>query len=127
MERAGPRRHEPVGGTAIAVREVKLDNGHGYVDYLLFLDGKEVGACEAKLAGFPVPSVEAQACDEPTRPKAPVAAEHLLVFFNASCRSAGLVLPVNAVRLHRGRLDRVFLSRSHRTDSLASAGQLSES
>src|SRR5437016_13470246 len=48
-------------GDAIAVREFKLQKGHGYVDYLLFLDGKAVGVCEAKPAGFSVRSVEAQA------------------------------------------------------------------
>src|SRR5437773_10034771 len=46
---------------AIAVREFKLHKGHGYVDYMLFLDGKAVGVCEAKPAGFPVLSVEPQA------------------------------------------------------------------
>src|SRR5689334_4871257 len=46
---------------AIAVREFKLRKGHGYVDYLLFLDGKAIGVCEAKPAGFPVSSVEFQA------------------------------------------------------------------
>jgi type I restriction enzyme R subunit len=46
---------------AIAVREFKLHRGHGYVDYMLFLDGRAVGVCEAKPAGFPVRSVEIQA------------------------------------------------------------------
>lgn len=46
---------------AIAVREFKLHKGHGYVDYLLFLDGRAIGVCEAKPAGFPVRSVELQA------------------------------------------------------------------
>ena len=46
---------------AIAVREFKLHKGHGYVDYMLFLDSKPVGVCEAKPAGFPVRSVEVQA------------------------------------------------------------------
>ncbi|MGH8647226.1 MAG: restriction endonuclease subunit R, partial [Gammaproteobacteria bacterium] len=48
-------------GNAIAVREFKLHKGHGFVDYMLFLDGKAVGVCEAKPAGFPVTSVEFQA------------------------------------------------------------------
>ena len=30
-------------GDAIAVREFKLEKGHGYVDYLLFVDGNAVG------------------------------------------------------------------------------------
>jgi type I restriction enzyme R subunit len=46
---------------AVAVREFKLHKGHGYVDYILFLDGKAVGVCEAKPVGFPVRSVEVQA------------------------------------------------------------------
>ena len=46
---------------AVAVREFKLDKGHGYADYLLFLDGKAVGVCEAKPAGVPVRNVEVQA------------------------------------------------------------------
>jgi type I restriction enzyme R subunit len=46
---------------AIAVREFKLAKGHGYVDYLLFLDGRAVGVCEAKPAGTTLTSVEPQA------------------------------------------------------------------
>jgi len=34
---------------SIAVREFKLDKGHGDVDYMLFLDWHPVGVCEAKL------------------------------------------------------------------------------
>jgi len=45
----------------IAVREFKLEKGHGYVDYLLFVDGNAVGVVEAKPAGYPVTSVEFQA------------------------------------------------------------------
>src|ERR1700734_2346871 len=48
-------------GPAIAVREFKLKAGHGYVDYLLFLDGRGVGVCEAKPAGTTLTSVEPQA------------------------------------------------------------------
>src|SRR5438876_8223075 len=46
---------------ANAVREFKLHKGYGYVDYMLFLDGKAIGVCEAKPAGFAVTSVEVQA------------------------------------------------------------------
>jgi len=31
---------------AIAVCEFTLQKGHGYVDYLLFLDGSAVGVCD---------------------------------------------------------------------------------
>jgi type I restriction enzyme, R subunit len=48
-------------GDAIAVREFKLRKGHGFVDYMLFLDGQAVGVCEAKPAGFALTSVEFQA------------------------------------------------------------------
>ena len=50
-----------VAARAIAVREFKLRKGHGYVDYILFLDGQAVGVCEAKPAGFSLTSVEFQA------------------------------------------------------------------
>ncbi|MGH9322404.1 MAG: type I restriction endonuclease [Vicinamibacteria bacterium] len=46
--------------SAIAVREFKLEKGHGYVDYMLFLDGHPVGVCEAKPAGTPLTGVEHQ-------------------------------------------------------------------
>jgi type I restriction enzyme, R subunit len=48
-------------GGAIAVREFKLAQGHGFVDYLLFLDGRAVGVCEAKPAGATLSGVEPQA------------------------------------------------------------------
>jgi len=47
-------------GLGVAVREFKLARGHGFVDYLLFVDGQAVGVCEAKPAGFHVLGVEAQ-------------------------------------------------------------------
>src|SRR6266851_4091475 len=48
-------------GDAIAVREFKLEKGHGYVDYLLFVDGNAIGVVEAKPAGYSFTSVEFQA------------------------------------------------------------------
>jgi type I restriction enzyme R subunit len=48
-------------GEGIAVREFKLAKGHGYVDYLLFVDGKALGVVEAKPAGYPLTGVEFQA------------------------------------------------------------------
>lgn len=45
----------------IAVREFKLEQGHGYVDYLLFVDGQALGVVEAKPAGYSFTSVEVQA------------------------------------------------------------------
>jgi type I restriction enzyme, R subunit len=46
---------------AIAVREFRLEKGHGFVDYLLFVDGSAVGVVEAKPAGYSFTSVEVQA------------------------------------------------------------------
>jgi type I restriction enzyme, R subunit len=43
---------------AVAVRAFKLEKGHGFADYLLFVDGRAVGVCEAKAAGVPVRNVE---------------------------------------------------------------------
>src|SRR5436309_132155 len=48
-------------GEGIAVREFKLEKGHGYVDYLLFVDGNALGVVEAKPAGYSFTSVEFQA------------------------------------------------------------------
>ncbi|HHH28833.1 MAG TPA: DEAD/DEAH box helicase, partial [Polyangiaceae bacterium] len=48
-------------GTGVAVREFKMADGHGFADYMLFVDGKAVGILEAKPAGYPLTSVELQA------------------------------------------------------------------
>jgi type I restriction enzyme, R subunit len=37
-------------GPGVAVREFKMASGHGFADYLLFVNGKAVGALEAKPA-----------------------------------------------------------------------------
>ncbi len=47
-------------GRGVALREVPLASGHGQADYLLFVDGKAVGALEAKPVGHTLSSVEAQ-------------------------------------------------------------------
>jgi type I restriction enzyme R subunit len=39
-------------GSGVAVREAKMASGHGFADYLLFVNGKAVGAIEAKPAGL---------------------------------------------------------------------------
>src|SRR3954469_15480620 len=44
----------------VAVREFKLKHGHGYADYLLFVDGKAVGALEAKPPGHPLMGLKPQ-------------------------------------------------------------------
>jgi type I restriction enzyme, R subunit len=48
-------------GRGVAVREFKLTHGHGYADYLLFVDGKAVGVLEAKPEGYTLSGVEIQA------------------------------------------------------------------
>ena len=44
----------------VAVREYPLGSGHGFADYLLYVDGKVAGVIEAKKAGTPLTGVELQ-------------------------------------------------------------------
>jgi type I restriction enzyme R subunit len=44
----------------VAIREFPLDNGHGYADYLLYVEGKAAGIIEAKKAGNTLTGVEIQ-------------------------------------------------------------------
>lgn len=44
----------------VAVREFKLKPGHGFADYLLFINGKAVGVLEAKQSGSTLSGVEPQ-------------------------------------------------------------------
>jgi type I restriction enzyme R subunit len=48
-------------GRGVAIREFKLNPGHGYADYLLYVDGKAVGVIEAKREGETLTGVEVQA------------------------------------------------------------------
>jgi type I restriction enzyme R subunit len=48
-------------GLGVAVREFKMAPGHGFADYLLFVNGKAVGVLEAKPAGYALTNVELQA------------------------------------------------------------------
>lgn len=48
-------------GRGVAVREFKLTAGHGFADYLLFVDGKAAGILEAKPEGHTLGGVEVQA------------------------------------------------------------------
>ena len=41
----------------VAIREFKMEPGFGYADYLLFVDGRSVGALEAKKEGFTLTGV----------------------------------------------------------------------
>jgi len=47
-------------GLGVIVCEYPLAGGQGYADYMIFVDGKPVGALEAKPEGYPVRSVEIQ-------------------------------------------------------------------
>src|SRR5438105_5923180 len=66
-------------GDGIAVREFKLEKGHGYVDYLLFVDGTALGVVEAKPAGYSFTSVEFQAKKYVEGLPAALAAPHKLL------------------------------------------------
>ena len=46
--------------TGVAVREFKLKQGHGYADYLLYVDRKAAGVVEAKRPGHTLTGVELQ-------------------------------------------------------------------
>jgi type I restriction enzyme, R subunit len=48
-------------GRGVAIRNFPLTSGHGFADYLLYVDGKAVGVIEAKKEGFPLVGVEVQA------------------------------------------------------------------
>jgi len=45
----------------VAIREFPLKSGHGFADYLLYVDGKAVGVIEAKKEGVTLTGVETQA------------------------------------------------------------------
>ncbi|MBE2260540.1 MAG: type I restriction endonuclease subunit R, partial [Rhodobacteraceae bacterium] len=44
----------------VALREFPLEAGHGFADYLLYLDGKAAGVIEAKKRGATLTGVEIQ-------------------------------------------------------------------
>ena len=48
-------------GRGVAVREFPLAAGHGFADYLLYVDGQAVGVVEAKKEGTTLTGVEPQA------------------------------------------------------------------
>ena len=47
-------------GPGVAVREFPMAAGHGFADYLLFVNGKAAGVLEAKPAGYTLTNVEIQ-------------------------------------------------------------------
>ena len=48
-------------GLGVVLRNFPLVSGHGFADYLLYIDGKAAGVIEAKKEGFPLVGVEVQA------------------------------------------------------------------
>jgi type I restriction enzyme, R subunit len=54
-------------GRGVAIREFKMEPGYGYADYLLFVDGRSVGALEAKKEGFTLTGVEPYTPQHPSR------------------------------------------------------------
>ncbi|WP_437779481.1 hypothetical protein [Sorangium sp. So ce1097] len=44
----------------VAVREFPLKRGHGFADYLLYVDGEAVGVIDAKEVGTTLTGVEGQ-------------------------------------------------------------------
>ena len=55
-----PNKVDLSAGRGIAVREFPLVRGHGYADYLLYVDAKAAGVIEAKKDGTPLTVVEVQ-------------------------------------------------------------------
>jgi type I restriction enzyme R subunit len=47
-------------GRGVALRNFPLTSGHGFADYLLYVDGKAAGIVEAKKEGFTLTGVEVQ-------------------------------------------------------------------
>lgn len=47
-------------GRGVAIREFPLKRGHGFADYLLYVDGKAAGVVEAKREGATLTGVEIQ-------------------------------------------------------------------
>jgi type I restriction enzyme, R subunit len=47
-------------GRGVVLRNFPLQSGHGFADYLLYVDGKAAGVVEAKKEGFPLIGVEIQ-------------------------------------------------------------------
>ncbi|MDZ7751420.1 MAG: type I restriction-modification enzyme R subunit C-terminal domain-containing protein [Gammaproteobacteria bacterium] len=55
-----PSEANIVAGRGVAVREFPLKSGHGFADYLFYVDGKAAGVLEAKKAGHTLTGVEIQ-------------------------------------------------------------------
>ncbi|MGH9785150.1 MAG: hypothetical protein ACRD88_13295 [Terriglobia bacterium] len=47
-------------GRGVAIRNFPLNTGHGFADYLLYVDGRAAGVVEAKKEGVTLTGVEVQ-------------------------------------------------------------------
>jgi type I restriction enzyme R subunit len=66
LDRAGWKVQDVKGanlgaGRGVALRSFPLASGHGFADYLLYVDGKAAGIIEAKKEGVTLTGVEVQA------------------------------------------------------------------
>jgi type I restriction enzyme R subunit len=52
----------------VVIRNYPLNKGHGFADYLFYIDGKAAGVIEAKKVGTTLTGVEIQQ-DRPDRPR----------------------------------------------------------
>jgi len=57
QDREAANLHASLG---VAIREYPLKRGHGFADYLLYVDGQAAGVVEAKRTGTPLIAVEFQ-------------------------------------------------------------------
>ena len=76
-------------GRGVAVREFPLRSGHGFADYLLYVDGKAAGVVEAKPEGYTLTGVES-----------PVREVRSGIAAQPPCIPSSVAVPV---REHRGR------------------------
>lgn len=56
----------PSAGPGVVLTNFQLASGHGFADYLLYINGKTTGPIEAKREGFPLVGVEGLPSDLPT-------------------------------------------------------------
>ena len=60
----------------VAIREFPLKSGHGFTDYLLYVDGKAAGVIEARKEGVTLSGVETQSGRVLSRSTNPMTSSH---------------------------------------------------
>lgn len=60
----------------VAIREFRMAPGHGFADYLLYVDGRAAGALEAKAPDTPLSGIELQVGKYPAGLPAMLPAPH---------------------------------------------------